>query len=229
MNNIKKAKINEIFDSIQGEGPYIGYRQLFIRFCGCNLLCNYCDTEFNQGDFYTVEELLEKIKSFDLEHIHSISLTGGEPLLQYEFLRDFLPEIKKTGIKIYLETNGTLEKPLQQILEFVDIIAMDFKLNSCAKIGDLYSQHENFLEVLKNSKKEVFAKIVFDANIQDFEINEATKLAQKYQISLVLQPKMIGTKPDISQDEIIKIMNKFLEKHTDTRMIGQVHKFFEIR
>lgn len=229
MSDIKQAKINEIFDSIQGEGPYIGYRQLFVRFCGCNLLCDYCDTEFSKGDLYSVEALMEKVKSYDLQYIHSISLTGGEPLLQYEFLRDFLPEIKNAGMKIYLETNGTLDKPLQQVLEFVDIIAMDFKLNSCAKIGDLYSKHEKFLEVLKNSQKEVFAKIVFDEKIQDFEINESTKLAQKYQIPLVLQPKMVGSKPAVSQDEIIKIMNKFLEKHTDTRMIGQVHKFFEIR
>ena len=63
----KTAKIAEIFDSIQGEGPYIGYRQLFIRFCGCNLLCDYCDTEFDKGDDYSVFTLIEKIKTFDIK------------------------------------------------------------------------------------------------------------------------------------------------------------------
>ena len=224
-----KAKINEIFDSIQGEGPYIGYRQLFVRFCGCNLLCNYCDTEFNQGETYSVSELLNKVKSFDLEHIHSVSLTGGEPLLQYEFLKDFLPEIKKTGAKIYLETNGTLTKALKNVLEYIDIISMDFKIDSSAKIGDIYSSHDEFLKTAKEAQKEVFAKLVFDENIKDYEINECVSLAKKYDIPLILQPKMNGNNISVSQDKILKIFETFTEKYHDVRMIGQVHKFFDIK
>ncbi len=224
-----KAKINEIFDSIQGEGPYIGYRQLFVRFCGCNLLCDYCDTEFNQGDMYSVSELLNKVKSFDLEHIHSVSLTGGEPLLQYEFLKDFLPEIKKTGAKIYLETNGTLTKALKNVLEYIDIISMDFKIDSSAKIGDIYSSHDEFLKTAKEAQKEVFAKLVFDENIKDYEINECVSLAKKYDIPLILQPKMNGNNISVSQDKILKIFETFTEKYHDVRMIGQVHKFFDIK
>lgn len=224
-----KAKINEIFDSIQGEGPYIGYRQLFVRFCGCNLLCDYCDTEFNQGDMYSVSELLNKVKSFDLEHIHSVSLTGGEPLLQYEFLKDFLPEIKKTGAKIYLETNGTLTKALKNVLEYIDIISMDFKIDSSAKIGDIYSSHDEFLKIAKEAQKEVFAKLVFDENIKDYEINECVSLAKKYDIPLILQPKMNGNNISVSHDKILKIFETFTEKYHDVRMIGQVHKFFDIK
>ena len=95
MTKERKAKINEIFDSIQGEGPFIGYRQIFVRFCGCNLLCDYCDTEFDKGEDLSPNELLEKIKRFDLNNVQSISLTGGEPLLHYEFLKEFLPKLKK--------------------------------------------------------------------------------------------------------------------------------------
>ena len=230
MTNTKTAKINEIFDSIQGEGPYIGYRQLFIRFCGCNLLCDYCDTEFNQGHVYNVNELVEKIKTFDLKSIHSISLTGGEPLLQYEFLQEFLPILKnETNAKIYLETNGTLEKSLERIINLVDIISMDFKIDSCAKIGDLYSKHDNFLKIATSKHKEVFAKLVFDENIKDFESNESIKLAQKYQIPIILQPKMNGNNIGVTHDKILEVFNYFTEKHKETRLIGQVHKFFEIR
>ena len=225
----KRAKIAEIFDSIQGEGPYIGYRQLFIRFCGCNLLCDYCDTEFDKGEEYTPLELLEKIKTFNLKHIHSISLTGGEPLLHYEFLKEFLPLLKETETKIYLETNGTLPNPLKHIIDYTDIISMDFKLNSSGKIGDMYAKHNEFLEISKNSQKEVFAKLVFDATIQDFEINESTKLAQKYDIELILQPKMNGNKISVSHDKIVEIFNKFTDKYPKTRLIGQVHKFWDVR
>lgn len=225
----KRAKIAEIFDSIQGEGPYIGYRQLFIRFCGCNLLCDYCDTEFDKGEQYTPLELLEKVKTFDLKHFHSISLTGGEPLLQYEFLKEFLPLLKETGTKIYLETNGTLPNPLNHIIDYTDIISMDFKLNSSGKIGDMYAKHNEFLEISKNSQKEVFAKLVFDETIQDFEINETTKLAQKYDIELILQPKMNGNKISVSHDKIVEVFNKFTDKYPKTRLIGQVHKFWDVR
>ena len=223
----KTAKIAEIFDSIQGEGPYIGYRQLFIRFCGCNLLCEYCDTEFDKGDEYTVGELLSAIKSFDLAPLHSVSLTGGEPLVQYEFLKEFLPELKKLNIKIYLETNGILTKAFEKVIDYIDIVSMDFKLDSSAKIGDIYSKHDKFLEICKN--KDVFAKIVFDATIKDFEIDECIALAKKYDIPLILQPKMKGNSIAVSHDKIVEIFNKFTEKYHNTRLIGQVHKFFDIR
>lgn len=226
------AKINEIFDSIQGEGPYIGYRQIFIRFCGCNLLCDYCDTEYQKGEDYTVDGLIEKLNEYDLKHIHSISLTGGEPLIQYEFLKDFLPKFKKSvgcDVKIYLETNGTLYKPLEKVIDYVDIVSMDFKIDSSAKIGDIYKNHYEFLKVCEKAKKEVFAKLVFDDNIKSFEIDECIKLANQYGISLILQPKMFKNGVAVSHEKIVQIFDKFTEKYSDVRLIGQVHKFFDIR
>ena len=182
----KVAKIAEIFDSVQGEGPYIGYRQIFIRFCGCNLLCDYCDTKFDIGNEYDVPTLLKKMEEFDLKSIHSVSLTGGEPLLHYEFLSEFLPKIKDIGLKIYLETNGTLAKPLEKVIDYIDIVSMDFKIDSSAKIGDLFLKHNQFLDIATKNNVDVFAKLVFDENLRDFEINECINLAQKYSIPLIL-------------------------------------------
>lgn len=224
-----KAKINEIFDSIQGEGPYIGYRQLFIRFCNCNLMCDYCDTNFVNGVEYDVNTLIDEINKYPLKNIHSVSLTGGEPLLQYEFLKEFLPLLKDKEIKIYLETNGVLHRSLSQVVDFVDIVSMDIKLDSCAKVGDLYSSHKEFLKVAKTAQKEIFAKIVFDENIRDFEIDECVELAKTFDIQIILQPKMIETGVGVSHDKIVEIFNKFSSKYKNVRLIGQVHKFFDIR
>lgn len=220
------AKINEIFDSIQGEGPYVGYRQLFIRFCGCNLVCDYCDTKFNSGEIYNVEQLLDIVNQFDLPSIHSISLTGGEPLLHYEFLKEFLPAVRK---KIYLETNGILIKPLTDIIDLVDIVSMDIKLNSSAKIGDVFNQHKIFIELARKHKKEVFAKIVFDENIETFEINECIALGKIYDIPLILQPKMLKNKIAVSKEKMVDVFEKFTAKCPNTRLIGQVHKFYDFR
>ncbi|MCM1339761.1 MAG: 7-carboxy-7-deazaguanine synthase QueE [Muribaculaceae bacterium] len=217
-----KTKINEIFSSIQGEGPVVGYKQLFIRFCGCNLKCSYCDTDFADGTTYTPKELLEKITSeYDLKTFHSISLTGGEPLLSVEFLKEFLPLIKGQT-KIYLETNATLAPNLAQIKDFIDIISADIKLGIDPKI------HEKFFKECEGI--ETFAKIVFDETITQENIDSCVNLAKQYNIELVLQPKM-GTdnKMTVSSDFCNEILEKFTEKYPNTRLIPQVHKFLDVR
>ena len=71
-------KINEIFYSLQGEGFYTGTAAIFIRFSGCNLKCDFCDTLHESGEFLSDEEILQKISLFESKHI---VLTGGEPSL----------------------------------------------------------------------------------------------------------------------------------------------------
>lgn len=227
MNNCS-VKIKEIFPSIQGEGPYVGYKQLFIRFCNCNLKCNYCDTEFNSNENFeefTPQGLAEYIKKFDLPTIHSISLTGGEPLLSVSFLKDFLP---LTGpAKIYLETNATLADKLIEVIDFIDIIAADIKLESATGIKDTLKFHDKFFEIAK--QKECFAKVVFDEKITEAEIKACCELAQKYNIELVLQPKMIDVKMSVNIDFAQNILEKFLKYYPKTRLIPQVHKFLDVR
>lgn len=219
-----KTKIKEIFTSIQGEGPYIGYKQLFVRFCGCNLDCKYCDTEFYPSDAIEYE-------SDELAHIinrhtdcHSVSLTGGEPLLYSEFLKELLPNIK---IPVYLETNATLYKGLQEIIDYVDIVAADIKLPSCTGQKELWIEHDEFFRVAQNKK--LFAKIVFDLNILDEEIISACRLACKYNLELVLQPKMDGMDLRINNGFIEKTLDRFLIEYKNVRLIPQVHKFLDVR
>ncbi len=222
---MNKVKIKEIFASIQGEGPYVGYKQLFIRFCNCNLKCNYCDTEFSSNsDFeeYCPNELAEKVNEF--KDVHSVSLTGGEPLLSVDFLKEFLPLVNK---KIYLETNATLCDKLLEIRPFVDIISADIKLESATGIKDSYKFHDKFFEACKGL--ETFAKIVFNKNITDEEIEKCCKLGKKYQIALILQPEMIGDKMSVTSDFCAQILDKFLKNYENVRLIPQVHKFLDVR
>ena len=148
-----ETNIKEIFASIQGEGPYIGYKQLFVRFCGCNLNCNYCDTEFgaSESEKYSADELANIIKE-NLD-CHSVSLTGGEPLLNVKFLKEFLP---KCELPIYLETNGTLYGELAEVIDFVTYVSADIKLPSCTGLKPLWAEHDKFFNIA--SKKNLFAK-----------------------------------------------------------------------
>ena len=152
------VRIKEIFKSIQGEGPYVGYKQLFVRFCKCNLNCKYCDTDFDINDAkeFSPEELAKIIN--DSNDCHSVSFTGGEPLLDVDFLKELLP---KVNLPVYLETNGTLSKELSEIIDFVTYISSDIKLSSCTGLKPLWREHESFFEIGK--KKVLFAKAVFDA------------------------------------------------------------------
>ena len=220
-----KVLIKEIFASIQGEGPYIGYEQLFIRFSNCNLNCKYCDTDFSSNlQEYSAIELYEEIKKY--KNIHSISLTGGEPLLDIDFLQELLPTINK---KVYLETNGTLYENLKKIITYIDIISMDIKLNSTSNNGNLFTTHEKFIQIAIENQKEIFAKVVFDENITEQEIKECTNLAQKYNIQIILQPKMDAEILNISSEKIYMIFNKFINIYGNVRLIPQVHKFLNVR
>ena len=92
-----KADIIEIFSSYQGEGLFIGAKQIFIRFAGCNLSCCFCDTPKDAAmKDMSVSQVMEKVKDLEKNHglHHSISLTGGEPLLHVEFLEHLLPMLK---------------------------------------------------------------------------------------------------------------------------------------
>lgn len=221
-----KTKINEIFSSIQGEGPVVGYKQLFIRFCGCNLHCDYCDTEFQTGVEYTPTELFEKINSeYDLSTFHSISLTGGEPLLHCEFLQEFLP-LLKNKTKIYLETNATLSENLQKVKNLIDIISADIKLPTSTGF-DSFDLHRKFFENCNGI--ETFAKIVFDKNITEEEIITCSNIGKEYNIELVLQPKMVEDKMTVNSEFCTELLENFTQKYKNTRLIPQVHKFIDVQ
>lgn len=247
----KNANIIEIFSSIQGEGTYVGYRQIFIRFAGCNLACNYCDTPFHEQDFCNLQvfagseeykkiknpvssdRLFEKIDNLNRIQHHSISLTGGEPLLNTDFLAEFLPNLQKKHpeTKIYLETNGTLFEELEKIIENIDIISMDLKLKSSTGVDFPFEKHKKFLEIAQKYKKEIFAKAVITSKISDEEINELLGLIKSFEkpISLILQPvNSIRKEILLSPRNIMEIQEKFLKKLDDVRVIPQVHKFINL-
>ncbi len=220
-----KVLIKEIFESQQGEGIYIGVNQLFIRFSKCNLNCAYCDTDFKTNlKEFTSDELIKEIEKYD--NIHSISLTGAEPLMETDFLLELLPKITK---KIYLETNGTLYRELKKIIRYIDIISMDIKLSSSSRCKDMFFEHEAFIDVSVKNQKEIFLKTVFDEKITDDEILKTTKLAEKYNLILVLQPKTDGEILKIKSEFINTTYKKFIKQYGNVRLIPQVHKFLNIR
>ena len=223
----KKGKVSDIFLSIQGEGPYVGARQLFVRFYGCNLKCRYCDTELTAYDKYTPQELYTVLKSFKTQY-HSIAFTGGEPLLQAEFLKVVLGFIKHDGIKVYLETNGTLYKQLSGLIDLVDIVAMDIKLPSATGLTPLWDEHRKFLEAAKD--KELIVKtVITNTTIKD-DLILALDLVKSFndKTVFVLQPNSLEM-GDLLLKKIQDFHHTALEGLKDVRMIPQVHRFIGVK
>ena len=222
-----KTFIREIFTSIQGEGPYVGERQVFVRLCGCNLNCKYCDTDFevSKSKEFTPSELFDAVCKDTASP--TISLTGGEPLLSVEFLSKFLPLAKDVGAKIYLETNATLAENLEKVIDFVDIISADIKLESATGEKIPLTVFDKFFEVA--SQKELFAKIVFNEKITEEEILSAVELAKKHDFPLILQPEMRGDEFGVSVEFCEQVFDKFLREYRNVRLIPQVHKFLAVR
>lgn len=220
-----KEKVKEIFSSIQGEGPFIGYKQVFVRFCECNLKCKYCDTSFslNNTKEYTDEELAQIINNE--KNCHSVAITGGEPLLHSVFLKELFNKLNKP---IYLETNATLYKELETIIDKVSIVSADIKLKSASGM-DTFKLHEKFFEICKKNKKTTFAKVVFDNNIIDKEIKAVVELAQKFDIEIILQPVMHENSFTQNATDIEETFNKFTTLYKKTRLIPQTHKFLGIK
>src|SRR3989339_2074905 len=129
-NVFLRAPIHEIFSSCQGEGLYAGQRQVFVRFAGCNLRCAYCDTPkalaFAENQvFLSVEQIIQQIrkKADGPLRAMAVSLTGGEPLLYPEFLKELLRALKRQKMMVYLETKATLPEYLRTLVKDIDVIA----------------------------------------------------------------------------------------------------------
>jgi len=102
--------VNEVFESVQGEGPDIGRRAAFVRFSGCNLACSFCDTRHEEhfamdaGDIERTLREMQRDRDIDKHGKPLVVLTGGEPLLQID--EDLLTLLARR-FELAVETNGS--------------------------------------------------------------------------------------------------------------------------
>jgi 7-carboxy-7-deazaguanine synthase len=199
--------IHEVFRSIQGEGLFVGALQIFVRTSGCSLRCIYCDTDrarertpecMLRGDRslrrvpnpVDGDELAAYVRALAEASpgVHSISLTGGEPLEQPDFLRAFAQRLAGCGLPLYLETNGLFEDSARVVAPLVDFVSMDIKLPSLCGGGDHLSVYRRVLPLF--GERELSCKVVLAEGYDRGEFTEAARLVADYDAHtpFIIQP-----------------------------------------
>lgn len=234
-----KARIIEIFSSIQGEGLWVGKPQLFVRFHGCKLKCQYCDTplthhtihqsriehspqshQFEKHSLeFSVEELNSQIFRFSEK---SLAITGGEPLEQVDFIQEWLASLQGK-YEVLLETSGVESSALGKVISLVNMVSLDIKIPSATKEKPYWKIHDEFIAIAK--QKVCYAKLVFDEGLLDEEIEQIMMLMNKHhQVSFIFQPVSPVQKRDMKK--WMSLFSIFSQKYPNqVRLIPQMHKF----
>jgi len=183
-NKILKAEVHdgtsldiqEIFPTLQGEGPYAGHPSVFLRLGGCNLACEFCDTEFesykNLSLTKIIEEVLRLAKNEENKIIRKlIVITGGEPLRQP--IENLCEELVKLNFLVQIETNGTLYRQLPSEVKII-----------CSPKSSNGKYHTIRADLL--SRVNVFKFIISKSNQNYSDIPEVGQ--SKFQIPVYIQP-----------------------------------------
>jgi 7-carboxy-7-deazaguanine synthase len=101
-----RLKLTEIFHSLQGEADTAGIPTTFVRFTGCPLRCQYCDTAyaFHGGQWWEIDQVLARVNELGARYV---CVTGGEPLAQKGCL-ELMRRLCDGGSRVSIETSGAL-------------------------------------------------------------------------------------------------------------------------
>ena len=228
------AEISEIFVSIQGEGLYCGQKQVFLRFAGCNLKCVYCDEPAALKKAAAVKmsagAAAEKvIRLARKSRVKTVSITGGEPLLNREFIKALAPVLEKAGLAVHLETNGTLYRELEGVKGLADVIAMDIKLPSSTGGRAFWAEHAKFLAVAPGK---TFVKTVVTSRTSVAEFRKAVNIVARAgkAIPFFIQPVTAkgGARP-LSLAKLDVLYRLAAASLDDLRILPQLHKLWGIK
>ena len=152
-------RIAEVFPSVQGEGLRLGEPTIFVRLAGCNLRCSFCDTKYARtgGAMRTRDSVVAEGRELRLDFPADwVCLTGGEPLLQD--ISGLLRDLKKEGLKVQVETNGTVDRLLPVDWYTVSPKPKDYfyqmRFRKAAREVKLVASRELDFDVVRRFRKE---------------------------------------------------------------------------
>lgn len=156
------------------DGPGI---RTVVFMSGCKLRCLYCHNPemwVMCGNQMTTDELLKKIisnKPYYKRNNGGVTFSGGEPLLQKDFLLAILPKLKEEGIHVAIDTSGVGIGDYDKVLTYTDLVILDIKHTNTSGYEHLtgykMDEVENFIKHLNNSHCEVWLRQVIVPGLTD--------------------------------------------------------------
>ncbi|WP_457620228.1 7-carboxy-7-deazaguanine synthase QueE [Methanopyrus sp.] len=232
----------EVFLSLQGEGKFVGEPQAFVRFSGCNLRCAYCDEPASRssrrrapvrrvsGEMELelqvpcrpedVAEVLVKLEDLE-DTFRTVSLTGGEPLVQpWDALKALVEELRERGFRVLLETNASLPDRAPLVDELVDVVSADVKLPSHGPNMDDFP--DRCLKFIERISTEVYAKIVLMSGECYRHAEGVLKGLHRLGVEPVYLQPATGSEHDLG--DLWKLAGLV---DADVRVLPQVHKLVD--
>lgn len=235
--NKARARVSEIFTSIEGEGIFVGKKTLFIRFSGCHLKCRWCDTKYalplDSGTEYQIDEIEDLIIRELQPFTYKVNFTGGEPLLQTDAvikLADFIK--KQTNLKTYIESSCFDSELFSKVLPYMDICKIEFKTDDSKVVenevyDNLLLNEIKCLELAVESNKTTYIKIVLtnSTNLESFKnlvYNISKKIKPSDILGFIIQPSHGVDQPTINK--LLDTYDIVQPLFPEVRIIPQLHK-----
>ncbi len=245
--------VSEVFSAIQGEAALVGHRQVFLRLAGCNLRCAYCDQPealeprsgpcrlerragsrtWEQRDsplggddvVAAVARLWEQVPH------HSVSVTGGEPLVQARRLAPVVAALADAGMPVMLETNGTFVSGLTTVAPWLAWVSLDLKLPSVDGEDVEPATQERFLATALDAGLTTWVKVVLGPATDSGELERAIDTVarcarDRRDVEVFLQPVTpFGTVCEApSAARVLELQERALRRYPLVRVVPQTHK-----
>lgn len=243
------AVVSETFVSLQGEGTHVGRRHLFVRFAGCPLRCQWCDTPGsllpvatcrvygpdgvevhpNPLDRDGLDAIVDRLAAA-APPLHALALTGGEPLAQVGFLEAWLPA-RRTRLPVLLETAGIFPDRLARVLPLIAIASLDVKCPSNSGERPLWDEHAACIAAAVAAGVETYVKMPVDGATSDADVEHGARLAAAGPVPLFLTP-IAGAPPataGIDAAGLDRVHGVASRVHDDVRVMPQLHKVLGVR
>ncbi len=212
---MQQFSVVEKFVSIDGEGTHAGGLAVFIRFQGCNLQCDFCDTQWaNAADVpyecLDTEDLVAYVQSTGVQ---SVTLTGGEPLLQTG-IAELITALGALGYRVEVETNGSVFLEPFADMAFRPIFTMDYKLPGSGMESAMCTANMQFLR-----RQDAVKFVVNDRK----DLTRAIEVVHEYALTSKCTVFFSPVYGSMEPSEIVDFMKN--NRLDNVRLQLQLHKY----
>lgn len=221
-----KIPVLEIFGpTFQGEGAVIGQKTMFVRTAGCDYQCSWCDSKFTWDGsqkesirMMTAEDIFASLDALAKDNYSHVTISGGNPLL-LKNLGDFVEKAKSKGIRLAVETQGTM---YQDWLQMIDDVTISPKPPSSGMDTD-YGRLEHIFTKLGESGTSYNLKVVI---FDDADFEYAAHLHQKYRdVAFYLQvgnPYLDGESVDNHTEKLLSRYEDLVDRTMNDKRMNEV-------